>query len=53
VNTAVYVSPVAGALDGADLSALVGPVVAGVIYAAMAARQRGTVSAGATGQLAG
>jgi NCS1 family nucleobase:cation symporter-1 len=52
VNTAVYVGPVAGALDGADLSALAGPLVAGGIYAAMAARQRRTVPAGATRQLA-
>ena len=34
VNTDVYVGPVAGALDGADLSAIVGPVVAAGIYAA-------------------
>jgi nucleobase:cation symporter-1, NCS1 family len=52
VNTAVYVGPVAGALDGADLSALAGPLIAGGIYAAMAARQRRTVPAGATRQLA-
>jgi nucleobase:cation symporter-1, NCS1 family len=53
VNTAVYVSPVAGALKGADRSALVGPLVAGIIYAAMAAHQRRAVPAGATPQPAG
>ncbi len=35
VNTDVYVGPVAGALDGADLSALVGPILAAISYAAM------------------
>lgn len=53
MNTALYVGPVAGALDGADLSALVGPLMAGGIYAAMSARQRRTVPAVATRQLAG
>ena len=40
VNTAVYVSPVARLLDGADLSSLVGPTVGATVYAALAARQR-------------
>jgi hypothetical protein len=39
VNTAVYVSPVARLLDGADLSSLVGPLVGAAVYAALAARQ--------------
>lgn len=36
----LYVSPVAGALDGADLSAFVGPVVGACAYAAIVARER-------------
>jgi len=40
VNTSIYVSPIAGALDGADLSALAGPALAAVIYAFLARRQR-------------
>ena len=39
VSTSVYVSPVAGALSGADLSALAGPVLAAVTYAFLARRQ--------------
>ena len=34
LNTTLYVGPVAHALDGADLSSLVGPVVALIAYAA-------------------
>jgi nucleobase:cation symporter-1, NCS1 family len=44
-STSIYVSPVAGALGGADLSALAGPAVAAVIYAIMARRQRPAVAA--------
>jgi hypothetical protein len=36
----LYVSPVAAALDGADLSAFVGPVVGACLYAALVLRQR-------------
>src|ERR1700744_5541171 len=36
----LYVSPVAAALDGADLSAFVGPVVGACLYAALVPRQR-------------
>jgi hypothetical protein len=32
-NTTLYVGPIAAALGGADLSALVGPVLAGALYA--------------------
>jgi purine-cytosine permease-like protein len=38
VNTTDYVSPIAGALDGADLSALAGPLVALAIYLPMSHR---------------
>jgi len=34
-NTTLYVGPIANALGGADLSALVGPVLAGVLYAVL------------------
>jgi len=34
-NTTLYVGPIANALGGADLSALVGPVLAGGLYAAL------------------
>ena len=40
VNTSIYVSPLAGALDGADLSALAGPALAAMIYAFLARGQR-------------
>jgi purine-cytosine permease-like protein len=40
VNTDVYVGPVARALAGADLSAVAGPAVAAVVYAAMTVRGR-------------
>lgn len=40
VSTSIYVGPVAGALDGADLSALAGPALAALIYASLARRQR-------------
>jgi purine-cytosine permease-like protein len=40
VNTGIYVGPVAGALDGADLSALAGPALAALIYASLARCQR-------------
>jgi nucleobase:cation symporter-1, NCS1 family len=46
VNTDVYVGPVARALAGADLSAVVGPAVAAVIYAAMTLRSRRPAAAG-------
>ena len=39
VSTTTYVSPVASALGGADLSALSGPAVAALCYIAMARRQ--------------
>lgn len=45
VQTPVYVGPVARALGGADVSCLVGPVVAVVIYSAW---PRGTTSHGGT-----
>jgi NCS1 family nucleobase:cation symporter-1 len=45
VDTAIYVSPVARLLDGADLSSLVGPVVGAAVYAALAAHQRRAVPA--------
>jgi NCS1 family nucleobase:cation symporter-1 len=45
VNTAVYVGPVAGLLDGADLSSLVGPVAGAALYAVLTARQRRGVPA--------
>jgi purine-cytosine permease-like protein len=35
LDTTLFVGPLSNALDGADLSVIVGPVVAGVIYAAM------------------
>ena len=44
VNTAIYISPVARLLDGADLSSLVGPAVGAALYAAFAVRQRRTVA---------
>ncbi|GGI46004.1 purine-cytosine permease-like protein [Agromyces flavus] len=34
-NTTLYVGPVAAALGGADLSAIVGPVLAGALYAVL------------------
>jgi len=40
VNTSVLVGPVARALDGADLSSLVGPVVGAGLYVALTARSR-------------
>jgi len=40
VNTSVLVGPVARALDGADLSSLVGPVVGAFLYVALTARSR-------------
>ena len=39
-NTSIYVSPVADALGGADLSALAGPALAALIYAFLARDQR-------------
>lgn len=35
VDTDVYVGPIATALDGADFSAIVGPIIGGVLYAVM------------------
>ena len=49
VNTAVYVSPVARQLDGADLSSLVGPIVGAVLYAVLSRRQRRGVQADVAG----
>ena len=40
VNTSVLVGPVARALDGADLSSLVGPVVGASLYIVLTARSR-------------
>jgi NCS1 family nucleobase:cation symporter-1 len=40
VDTALYVGPIAGALDGADLSGFVGPILGASIYAAITLRQR-------------
>jgi purine-cytosine permease-like protein len=40
VNTTVLVGPVARALDGADLSSLVGPVLGACLYAALTVRSR-------------
>jgi purine-cytosine permease-like protein len=45
VNTAVYVGPLATALDGADLSSFAGPVIAAGSYAALAGRQLRAASA--------
>ena len=33
LDTSLYIGPLSAALDGADLSVFVGPIVAGVIYA--------------------
>ncbi len=41
VNTPVFVGPVSNWLEGADLSSIVGPVSAAVIYAGMRLRVRG------------
>lgn len=38
VNSPVYVSPIAGALGGADLSGLLGPLTGALTYAALARR---------------
>jgi purine-cytosine permease-like protein len=38
VNTSVLIGPISNMLDGADISSIVGPVVAAVIYAAMTLR---------------
>ena len=35
LDTTLFIGPFSSALDGADLSVIVGPIVAGVIYAAM------------------
>jgi hypothetical protein len=40
VNTTVLVGPVARALDGADLSSLVGPVVGASLYVVLTVRSR-------------
>jgi purine-cytosine permease-like protein len=40
VNTSVLVGPVSNMLDGADISSIVGPVVAAAIYGAMTMRAR-------------
>ena len=47
VNTSVLVGPVARALDGADLSSLVGPAVGAGLYVALTARSRRALRAGA------
>ena len=39
VNTSVLVGPVSNWLDGADISSITGPLVAGVIYAVLSRRQ--------------
>lgn len=39
-NTTLYVGPIAAALGGADLSAIVGPLVAGGLYAVLWLRMR-------------
>ena len=49
VNTSVLVGPVARALDGADLSSLVGPVVGAFLYVALTARSRRALRAGGAG----
>jgi nucleobase:cation symporter-1, NCS1 family len=46
VSTSMYVSPVAGALNGADLSALAAPATAALIYACLARRPRPTAEPG-------
>jgi nucleobase:cation symporter-1, NCS1 family len=35
LDTTLYIGPLSSALDGADLSVIVGPLIAGVIYAAV------------------
>ena len=50
VNTSVLVGPVARALDGADLSSLVGPVVGACLYVALTARARRVAVAPADGE---
>ncbi len=40
VNTDVYVGPIAAALGGADISAIVGPILGAFIYAALTLRSR-------------
>jgi nucleobase:cation symporter-1, NCS1 family len=44
VNTSIFVGPVAGALGGADLSCLVGPVVGSGMYVALTRRSPRMVS---------
>jgi NCS1 family nucleobase:cation symporter-1 len=46
VNTSVLVGPVARALDGADLSSLVGPVVGAGLYVVLTARSRRALRTG-------
>jgi hypothetical protein len=52
VNTSVLVGPVARALDGADLSSLVGPVVGACLYVALTARSRRAAVVRADGERA-
>jgi hypothetical protein len=40
VNTPVFVGPISNLLDGADISSLVGPVLAAGIYTTMTLRRR-------------
>jgi NCS1 family nucleobase:cation symporter-1 len=44
LDTTLFVGPLSTALDGADLSVFVGPIVAGIIYAAMTIGSRRQVS---------
>jgi purine-cytosine permease-like protein len=44
INSPVFVGPIAHALNGADLSAIVGPVIAAGIYYALARSRRGAES---------
>ena len=53
VNTSVLVGPVARALDGADLSSLVGPAVGASLYVVLTARSRRALRAGRAGADAG
>ncbi len=50
VNTTVLVGPVPRALDGADLSSLVGPVVGASLYIVLTARSRRPCGRGACGR---
>jgi NCS1 family nucleobase:cation symporter-1 len=43
VNSTLVVGPIANTLGGADLSALLGPVVAAGVYAGLTLWRRGTV----------